>query len=288
MHEFLINFIGIVTFMTTPIGGVQDARHVVIPRFEQTATVIPIGQPAQTVEAHVPYIAFTTDACGNSDCVDYSNWPGQQPDKEFRRGTVKWAFVRVSGFHLSVKDSQNPLLIAPSFNTLLPKLTDYCPGLTLPAEFADDQKAHARKAATIDVATGKLSARGNISLDKGVVTDWTVTVPGDLVIEATPYGGGPTRSLKLKAGTTPAAVRIEIGNAPQEYIENPDNPHHPTTTNHFLVYYTANQASSDADVPFVTPCSRRPRPHGSAAPVPGLMASNDRLPSADCSNSNYP
>src|SRR5262245_60309479 len=91
MNQFVIHFIGIAMFLNASIGGVPDARHVVFPKFDQGATVYSPGHKPQNVEAHVPYLAFTTDACGTPPCVDTSHWP--EAPKKFNRGTVKWAYV---------------------------------------------------------------------------------------------------------------------------------------------------------------------------------------------------
>lgn len=282
MNEFLIKFIGIVIFMTTPIGEVQDARHVVIPLFDQEVDVVSPGQPIFKVPAHIAYLAYTTDACGGANCATVSNgWP--IPPKHFQRGAVKWAYLPIAGFHLTVKNSQNPLTFAEG-RSLMPRLRDYCPSLVLPDEFASDTARHERKAATIDVATGLLTQRGDINLDKAVFNEWSVKVPSDLIIEATPYGGGAKQTLTLKPGSNPTAIEVEIGNAPELYILKPDDLHHPTETNHFLVYYTTVLKTAAPGVPYVTSCFKRPGPHN----LLELGQEPERLPSADCSNTGYP
>lgn len=290
MNEFTIRFIGIVMFLTVPIGNVPNARHVVLPRWDETASIAtgaPTAEPeqldVQNVEAHVPYLAFTTEACDSGSCAELSGWPDGAAQPFFRDGK-QWIYLPITGHHLTVLDSRNKLSVKPTVAQLMPRIRDYCDDFILPEEFRDDTRRHGRKAATIDITTGILNSLGDIAQNKAVITQWNVTVPDELVIVAKPYGGGPEKRVEL---THSPVMQVEIGNAPDGFIRTGKADH--TTHNHFLVYYAASQNAATANVRGTSAlrsrCSAKPGPHGDVADA---GASGDRLPSADCSNTNYP
>jgi hypothetical protein len=287
MNEFTITFVGIVMFLSIPFAGVPDARHVVLP-FWGTERTVTANAKAQNVEAHIPYIAFTTAGCNEPPCATVGQLAGE-PVSFTRRGE-QWQYIKLDGYHLKIVNPRNPLRISDSHRQRLPRLREYCDTFVLPPSFASDDLKDPRKAATIDITTGTLSAEGNISLDEGVVSVWKTVVPRNLVITATPHVDDPANQpadaeqvlLELKPGT-----RVEIGNAPRAFIENPTHRGHPSTQNHFLVYYAvsdddATRAAATSTVA-VTRCDRKPGQHN-MLPSPN----RGRLPSADCSNTQYP
>lgn len=269
MNDFLIRFVGIVMFVTTSIGTVPDAQHLVFPLWDTNRRIA-----STPVAAHIPYIAFTTDSCGDPPCVDHSQW-GQAPIPANRRGAA-WAYLPIKDHHLSVENVTNPFKREDSFKNGLPRLKNYCDDFVLRDEFRDDTSKHARKGATMDLAAGVLNATGDVSVkNEAVVTEWFVVVPDQLEIVATPYGGGPVKRLRLKHGPD---MKVEIGNAPEPFILNGTDDQ--TVHNHFLIYYAVSKTSNT--------CRAKPGPHAPGQHAHPVTRSGDRLPAADCSNTGYP
>jgi hypothetical protein len=303
-NEFTIRFIGIVMFLSMPIAGVQDARHVVLPFWGTDRTVTtpaaiaaaaaapsPASPAGTNVEKHIPYIAFTTASCNEPPCATVAEFAGA-PVPFTRRGEP-WSYIPLHGYHLEVENPRNPLRISDSHRQRLPRLREYCDTFVLPSSFASDTLKDPRKAATIDIATGTLSAEGNVSLDEGVVSVWKTVVLGNLVINATPHGDPnelPADAKKVLLELKPGG-KVEIGNAPEALIPDPTHRGHPSTPNHFLVYYAVSDdpdTRTAANNVAVTRCDRKPGKHSKLSPVPGVPDNSGRLPSADCSNSQYP
>lgn len=239
MNTFVIILSGVMLFMR--VGGeVTDPRHLIIP------TITELRYRNRHITNHTAYIAVPRGT------ADHTAW-GEPDKRELINGRIHdFFFLRGEQLTINAADSA---LDATQHQSLVPKITEYCPGFTLNSSFP--------LAASLFIDRGVLTASGNVRNDEPVVSKLTVQTNGPLVIGVR----NSSRKLTIPPGTD---VRIE-----NEATTRADSH------NHFLTYYAMSQDQT-CDASRVPGPPQRSRRRGTGD------RNRDRNPGADCSNSQYP